>query len=409
VVTRALALALCLAAGCSGSGPSAADAGGDAGDGSGELDLSRAEWELSAAGEVSPGYAGGASLAFGDGGAAVAWFELDTGDPGGDRPVFVSREAADFAADAVTPEAGANFTGTAIAAGADALHLVFNGTGASGESEIFYARDQGGGWEQPVDLTGPLETVARRDTEPQVLVAGDEIVVAYLSATIDDALSPGIHLLRFPVGGAPGAVEPLIDSAGSDCEDIDAVVGPSGSIHIAAECRMGEGDSEIIYLTDRSGAFVQQSAALGTGETPRNPAVAIGADGAVHLVWSASGDCGGVTCRDVFYSRQLAPAVSVTGGSQDGGDFPGIAGLPGGEIVVAFHRTAGDGDLFWTYADSGAAFVRVQSATPGTRETLEYFVSDLAVDPDGHPQMVFIRDFRTSDPIEADVYRGVLR
>src|SRR5690606_22835535 len=100
-----------------------------------------------------------------------------------------------------------------------------------------------------------------------------------------------------------------------------------------------------------------------------------------HLVWSAEASCGGGTCRDVFYSRQLAPATSVTGGSQDGGDFPGVAVLPGGEVVVAFHRTAGDGDLFWTYAESGAQFVRVQSATPGTRDTIEYFVSDLAVDP----------------------------
>jgi hypothetical protein len=399
---RLLALAAA-AIGCSGSSaaPPDAAAGDDAAPGS--LDLSRAEWEVSPTAAVSPGYAGGATQAFTSAGLTVAWHELTAGD----RQVFAASEDADFTAELVAPEPDIGYFGTRLAAGGDVLHLVYNAIGASGESEIFYSRNDGGGWSEPVDLTGPLEPVPRRDVLPQILIIEGEIVVLYLSAPNDDRFSPGIHLIRFADGATPGGVEVVIDNAEVDCGILDAVAGPGGSIHLVAECAFGEGEEEIVYLTNRSGSFVRQSAAI--GGVPRRPAIALGPESSVHLVWSAEGDCDGITCRDVFYSRQLGPAISVTGGSQDGGDTAKLVVFDSGHVIVAFQRTGGDSDLYWTYANPGAGFVRVQSATPGTRDTIEYFIGQLTLDPGGFPHMVFIRDFRSADPIEADVFRAVLR
>jgi hypothetical protein len=402
---RAWAIAL---AACSSSPATSADGGVDGGDG-GELDLASAVWEATPVGVV-PGYAGGATLAIGGGGEiTAAWSELDTVDFGSERPAFASSSADDFAPRRVTPEAGAEATSTHLAAGdGDVMHLVFSAAGASGNTDIFYVRRSDGTWSAPVDLTGAIESGARRDTEPVVVAGGGQVAVIYLSAPETDALSPGVHLVRFADGGAPSAVEVLIDDAGADCDAIDAAMGGGGAIHAVAACADEAGAITLRVLSDRSGAFVAQTAALGPGVDPRNPSLALGPTGAVHLAWDAEADCGGVSCRDVFHSRDLAPPVSVTGGSEDGGGFAAVAVLPGGEIVAAFHRPE-TGDLHWSYAEGGQGFVRVQVATPSTPDTLEVLIGEISVAPDGRPHMVFIRDLMTSDPIEADVVAAALR
>lgn len=354
-----------------------------------------------------PGYSGGATMAFAGDELVVAWSELETPDFG-ERPAFTASSAAGFAPERRTPEAGADVTSTRLAADGGVVHLVFSGPGASDEENILYMRRTGGAWSEPVDLSGPLETGARRDTEPVVLAAGGEVAVIYLSAPADDVLAPGVHMVRFADGGSPSAVEMLVDSAGADCETVDAAVDGEGVIHVAAACAFGAGAPEILYINNRSGSFVTQSASLGAGTEARNPAIAVGANRSVHLVWDAEADCGDQVCRDVFYSRDLAPPISVTGGSQDGGGFARIAALPGGELVAVFHRTDA-GDLYWTYAESGQTFVRVLAATPSTPDTLEYLIGDIEVDAAGRPHMVFIRDFAGSDPIQADVYAAALR
>ena len=404
-LSRALfRLALATAAGCGGSSADPGDAGATGDAAPGTLDLSQAEWETSPTAAVSPGYAGGATQAFTSAGVTAAWHELAAGE----RQVFAASEDADFVADIVAGVPDISYFGTRLAASGDTVHLVYNATGASGEIEIFYSwRDDGGAWSEPVDLTGPLEPAPRRDVLPQILIIEGEIVVIYLSAPGDDRFAPGIHLIRFAEGASPENVEVVIDSADVDCVELDAVADRDGSIHLVAECAFGGGDDEIVYLNNRSGSFTRQSTAAGA--LPSRPAIALGPDGDVHLAWSAEGDCTEGICRDVFYSRQLGPPISVTGGSQDGGDFAKLLVLDSGHVIVAFHRSGGDGDLFWTYADPGGGFVRVQSATPGTPDTIDKQIGQLTLDPEGFPHMVFIRDFRSADPIEADVFRAVLR
>lgn len=400
---RRLLFAAGLGIGCSSPAPEQPDAGVDGG--TDELDLSRASWELTGAG-VTPGYAGGAALGFTPSGPIVAWSELDTEVVGGERPLLTAAASADFAPERLTPEADVSFASANLATAGESLHLAFAEVRGSG-TNIFYARRDGADWSEPENLSGPVAAAERRDSEPVVVAAGEDIAVFYLSAPSDDTTSPGVHLLRFSGAQRPTAAEILIDAAQADCDDIDAAADSGGALHLVATCSINGGPAEVLYLNNRGGDFFRQSAALGPGSAPRSPAMAIGPDDVVNLVWTAEADCGGVSCRDVFHSRNLGAPTSVTGSSEDGGGFPRVAVLPGGAVIVAFHRTDSR-DLHWSYAEVGQSFIRVQAATSGA-DTLDYLIGALELDGEGRPHMVFVRDYVGSDPIQADVFLGTLR
>lgn len=395
-------MALLIACGGGDDGAITPDASVDAG----PFDLSTATWENTPIGVRPDTTALRPDLAITDSGEViVVWADvLDIG--ANDSPILFASSTGGFAEELISPPGNEGYARPSIAAAGDRVHAVFSGPGGPTNSDVFYTRRAGGAWSAPVNLTGPLDAGNLVDNDPAVVEVGGTTTVLFFAHVFSTmTLEPdGLFAISFTDPQSPSPVQTLLDPAEFSCSDVEAVT-DGATIHAVARCTEA-GTSGLYYLNDRSGSFVRQTVDLGPSTAPLTPDIALDPDGGVHLVWVGSVDCPSGSCRDVFHSRGLAPPVSVTGQSEDGGFMPVIGVDDLGRVIVAFHRLGSIDDVLWTYAEPGGGFVRTQLATPGTADTTDWQPGGLEIDPvTGRPHMAFLR----SATGNSDIVHGELR
>ena len=273
------------------------------------------------------------------------------------------------------------------------IHLVAEGNGGASHNDIFYTSRSGATWAPEANLTDAIDPGnLYTDSDARVFETSGGIGVLYLSTLFSPKTveNSGLYFLQFTDANQPGTPTALLDRSQYDCNGY-AATSDASAVYILAACREGGNPTELIFLSNRSGSFVSQNVGLGGATGPLSLDIAVGADGTLHMAWNARSQCGGVDCTDVFYSRNLAPPLSVTSGEEDGGFIPQLAVDRFNRVVVVFHRLGAVDDVLWSYAEEGA-FVRVQLATPGTADTLEFSVGALEFSTaTDRPHMVFVR------------------
>lgn len=393
-------------AACGCGGPDGADPIDAAPADAGPLDLSTATWTHTPVGVRPDTTALRPDLAITDSGeVVVVWADvLDIS--ANDSPILSASSADGFTEELRSPPGNGGFNRPAITAAGDRLHLVFSGdSGGATGSDIFYSRRDGGSWSAPKNVTAPVDSNNLFDSNPIAIEVGGATTVLFLAHVAAMTLQPdGLFAVTLDDAGDPGPVQTLLDPGTFDCDEVE-VATDGAAVHAVASCSEAGVDG-VYYLTNKSGAFVRQSVALGPSTSPFTPDIAVDGNGGVHILWVGLVDCPSGACRDVFYSRGLAPPTSITGQSEDGGFMPvlGVDGL--GRVIAAFHRLGGIDDVFWTYAEAGSGFVRTQVATPGTEGSTEWQPGGLEINPvTGHPHMAYLR----SGDGNSDIIHGELR
>lgn len=372
---------------CGGDGGDPVDASADAG---GPLDLATATWELTPVGTRPGSIALRPDIAVTSAGEVViAWPDIINID--NDTPILTASSADGFAEEMRSTSATGDRARPSISAAGERLHLVWNEDGGATNLDVIYTRrDPGSGWTAPVNITAAADANNLLQIDPTAVEA-DGVTTVFFNARPDSAFeNAGLFAVSFTDPASPGPVQTLLDPAAFNCHEVEATT-DGETRHVIAECEENDGPSALYYLNDRSGAFVRQTVDLGGAGSPLEPDITVGPDGAVHLVWVGSAACPTGTCRDVLYSRGLAPPVSVSNQSEDGGTSPVVAVDALGRVIVVYHRFGG-GDLLWTYAESGSDFVRTLIATAGTDATDDFDAGGLEIDPlTGHPHTAFVQ------------------
>lgn len=403
---RASVFALIAVAAC-GGGDDGGDPPADAGAvDAGPLDLATASWENTPIGVRPDTTALRPDLAITDSGdVVVVWADV-IDISANNSPILSASSAEGFTEELRSPAGTGGYNRPAIAASGERLHLVFAGdSGGATGNDIFYSRRDGGAWSAPADVTAPIDANNLFDSNPTVVESGGAVTVLFLAHVSAMTLEPdGLFAVTLDEQGNPGPVQTLLDPADFDCDDVEAATDGS-TIHVVANCSEA-GTTGLYYLTDRSGSFTRQSVDLGASRSPFTPDIAVDADGGVHILWVGLVDCPTGSCRDVFYSRGLAPPTSITGQSEDGGFMPVLGVDELGRVIAAFHRLGNVDDVLWTYAEAGSGFVRTQVATPGTPNSTDWQPGAIEINPvTGHPHMAFLR----SENGNSDIIHGELK
>ena len=390
-ISGLMALSLTLTLTSCGSTDSATLVDASVGGPDAALDLDRARWIHAPVYADSSTSISSSDLTISVSGELISAWSEDIGSGTIETATFVGEGGPEFTTASRLAIPGANVSRPSIFAGANAVHVVGSGRAGATNSDILYARRTNGTWSAQVNLTGPGDTLALSDLDGEVLESGAETVVLYRSEVFSQSIEPsGVYMLRFTDPQVPGAAQTVLDRAVYDCDRFEALADSAGAIHIVADCVVGDVNS-IYYVTNKAGTFVTTPISAPDTTSPFTPDIALSDGGdTVHLLWVAFTDCGGLPCRDVFYSRDLGPPVSVTGGEEDGGFFPNLAVDSLGRVIVVFHRLGNVDDVMWTYSDSGSSFARVQLATPGTPDSIDSTVGNLVINPTtGRPHMVY--------------------
>lgn len=404
----ALVLALAAPLGCSGKADGRVEDAGPGTDAAGDLDLSRASWT------VAPVDDGAGSVSFDpdvvvtDAGEAVfGWINLIAADQsyqlfsaGGDARTIEPR--SDVSTDATLRR-------TQLETVADRVHLVVAGGPRGTSEDVFYAGRAAGTWGPLTDVTSAADPDDLAKTLPIPVDVNGRVFLTFL-ARDPAAGGSGVYAVRFADPANPDPMETILDKADYACVGLHALVDGGGSIHLAATCSVMGGPRQLLYGNDKGGDFAFQTADLGASTVPREFDLALGPDGRVHLVWVGTVDCGGASCADVLYSRDLGPPISVTNDPQEGGRRPRLAVDRQGRAIVVYHRENTDeADLLWTYRD-GNGFVRSQQVLPTEPGIKHWLDGGLAIDPrTGSVHTVFVRTDAAATPANADVLEGVLR
>lgn len=340
---------------CARAGEAPFDAAPDAFD-DGLPDLATASWVLEPVGGsgddgVDP------KLAFtGSGRPVVVWQKDDASAIG-----YAFREGTAWFIRVI--DAPANVTGVfapEIVGGAgDQAHIAFSGTTAATSSDIFYVRADNSSLTTPVNMTGPGQGAADFDTSPAVVADGDEVTIVYTHTA--NAMGTGpkeVRTLTFTNAGLPTTPVKVVDSA-VGCDTPRARGTADGFVHAVLDCNSGAGD-QAVYLSDRSGVFVTQTADIGS-DTVIAPDIDVSASGDVHIVVQGQVACPEGMCSEPLYSLNLAAGVGVTGGTEDFFS-PAIALDAFDRPIFVFFDLPGR-ELYWTF-NEGAGFFRPQQIDP---------------------------------------------
>lgn len=401
-MTRLLAAAA-LALACSGPGSTdAADAGSGDGDGD-ELDLSRASWEIDAVDDRPANVSfDPAMAAFGDE-LVFAWVDLT---PDVLAYQVYSAVGPQIAVEARSPVVtDATFHLTQISGGAASAHLAVAGGPRDTPEDIYYAAYTGGAWGELIDVSSAADPGDLEKTEPTALEVGDQIAIVFLARGADNA--DGVYAMRFSDPASPGPIETILDRARYDCTGLEASTA-AGAIDLVAACSLDGAPRQLFYATDRSGAFNVQTVDLGASTLPIDPDIAVDERGGRHLVWAANIDCGGATCREIFYSRNLAPPIPVTNQPGDTGFQPRVAVDAAGRVIVVYHQQEVDATLHWTYTENGGGFVRSQLVIPPVAGVRHWLAGALEIDAAQIPHVVFVETLGGS-PANTNILHGALR
>jgi hypothetical protein len=141
-----------------------------------------------------------------------------------------------------------------------------------------------------------------------------------------------------------------------DCDSPRARTTANGDVHAIAICSGGGGDSAV-YLSNRSGEFMGQSADVGS-DSLIAPDIDISSDGTVHVVVQGQISCAEGTCSEPLHSLNLAPATAVTGGTED--FFSPSIALDAFDRPVILFFDLPDRKLFWSFSENNGGFFRPQ-------------------------------------------------
>src|SRR5690606_7252055 len=235
---------------------------------------------------------------------------------------------------------------------------------------------------------------------------GGALAMAYLSgADLEPGIGPGE--VRFvELDGAALAGEPItiLEAEGDGCFDVQALHDADGAVHVVATCGPAL-SGDIHWASNRGGAWQSEVVPGGDGHADFSPRMALGPDGAVHLVWAAARPCAGGTCNTLQFARLgedgWSEPVSASQAGTPGDSIPTIAVTGDGTILIAFHRPDGQGqeDIFLTSSIDGAGFTAPCNLTrnPGA---IEWNAGALQIDPvTGAPHLVWEHILPGTDPL----------
>jgi hypothetical protein len=380
----AIAIAAAIAGCGGGGGGGSPDAGVDGGE-SGPVDLSSATWvlePLTASDERSTG----PQLTHDTSGRAlVVWEE-------GIRSIgFAVESEGGWDQQLITIPDNATVFGPSIAPGAGGrAHIVFTGSPEPTGPDIYYVSWDGVALSEPVNLTGPLQTVGDFDASPAVVERADgSVTVLYYMSPEDEF---GVRELRrfdftdAASAGAPAGVLPPQRNCGENRAEIDG----GGALHLITKCIPDGGDFEVVYLNDRSGTLMPQIVDSGGSRNFLSPDLAISSDASrIHVVFRGTLDCGDELCNEIYYSANLNPAVAVTATPEELWDHPRVVLDRFDRPIVLFHSRDAE-RLHWSFP-SGGRFFRAQRVDDdsGARQT---FAGAATFDPaTGLPVVPFER------------------
>lgn len=345
-----------------------------------------------------------------DGRRVVAWAEVDP-DDFADMDIFAAeRSDASWSAEPLTDDDEQN-TYTDLVSDGEKLYLVWSGRKtADADHDIFLSIQSGGTWSAPTDLTSAYESgELRRDYRPRAALSPEgDLVVAYLSNPVTDGgvlNGPEDVRVQEVTGADAGKPETVIPSGDTVCSEVALASTPNGDSHLIAGCGL-----TLRYATNAGGAWSasRELDREGTGDG-LSPAIAAD-DRGVHIVYRADVPCGDSSCGEIFYLRGTSGGVferSIpVSSTPDAIDiFPTIAIDRWGRILVAYtERGEEDDTAYFSYSESGEAFVQPIDISPGDVVTRDQ-PADIALHPEtGLPTVAFLRTFSGSDPLNIDVF-----
>jgi hypothetical protein len=201
-------------------------------------------------------------------------------------------------------------------AGGRRLYAAFEAPAAGTKiADIYYtvSTDQGVTWSEQknISMTPGLSQ------HPHIEVEKSGAIDIIWADTSSDPKSPDIFFVRSTDAGKSWTKPIDISSTPGASSDPAIALGPDDAIHVVwSDTTKGEKNRDIFYMCSRDGGKVW-SPAVDLSNTPGaadEPTVAVGDDGDVHVAWSDT--TSGETKPDIHYSRCTkeiwTPVVDVT-------------------------------------------------------------------------------------------------
>lgn len=179
----------------------------------------------------------------------------------------------------------------------DNVHAVWRGN-AAGHSQIFYRKyTESSGWESSEQLTS---TDSDKET-PAITVDSSGNVHVVWSDNIDDPLNSEIYYMKKPSSGGWLPEERRSFDISSDSLKPHIEASHSDDLHLAWEDNR-DGHYEIYYLSwsESSGSWSSEERLTNEPFDSRDPHLAVGHSGEVHLVWHDSDHLG------LYYRKKTA-------------------------------------------------------------------------------------------------------
>jgi photosystem II stability/assembly factor-like uncharacterized protein len=195
------------------------------------------------------------------------------------------------------------------------LHVAFEGREPDKNVvDIFYSEssDDGKTWTSPKDVSA----TPGNSSHPDITVEKGGAIDVVWTDTTAGVKTPDIYFSRSTDGGQTWTRAADISNTPGASIEPTVAAGPDNAIHVGwSETSKGEENSEIYYLSSLDGGKTWAKdpllPAVNISNTPdksTEPAIAVGADGAVHAAWLDSSP--GETHPDIYCAQNLVGSWS---------------------------------------------------------------------------------------------------
>jgi hypothetical protein len=285
------------------------------------------------------------------------------------------------------------------------LHAVFEAIAKGSKvSDIFYSEsiDLGKTWTAPVDISKTAGT----SLHPAIAVEKNGAVDIGWNDTTSGEGSPDIYFARSADGGKTWSKPLDISNTPAASDEPALAVGPDNSIHMVwSDTSGGEKNADIYYSTSKDGGKTWGRDPLlpadNISQTPAvssEPTIAVGSDGSVNVAWRDT--TLGKSHPDIFYVRGTKGSWTkpVDVSNNLGVSFdPDLNCGPNGKVYLAWSDNSkheNSPDILCSEASGGGGFDKAVNVSNTPGVSNS---PDLDSDAAGHTVLVWSGTFNAAD------------
>jgi hypothetical protein len=173
-----------------------------------------------------------------------------------------------------------------VASGNDgSVNIVWQDKSGQAEEEIFYTRSADGGksWSNPINISN----TPTQSSEPKLAIGNDNALHIVWIDALSGAKSPDLYYVVSKDGGKTWTERGDLSNTPGKCANPAIAVSANGTVHIAwLDESGGESHPDILYTYNAGGGFAKWQNISNSPRVSAHPSLACGSNNKVYLVWS---------------------------------------------------------------------------------------------------------------------------